>query len=78
VWLDWSTRLLTILALLTILTGLVVLGLPDAMEGQEIVRLDTTHSVRVADLVGAILVGVGALLTWATVLTWQRRRIIER
>jgi hypothetical protein len=78
VWLDWSTRLLTLLALSVILTGLVVLGLPDTMEGQEIVRLDTTHSVRVADLVGAGLVGVGTLLTWATVLTWQRRRIIER
>ena len=77
-WLDWGTRLLTVLALLTILAGLVVLGLPDTMEGEEIVRLDTTHSLRVADLVGAGLVGLGALLTWSTVLAWQRSRIIER
>ena len=74
-WLDWSTRLLTLLALLTTVIGLVVLGLPDTMEGEELVRLDATHSFRRADMIGAGLVGVGVLLTWVTVLAWQRRRI---
>lgn len=73
-WIEWGARLITILALLTTIGGLVVLGLPDAMEGPEIIRLDATHSLRVADLIGAAMVGVGAIVTWATVLAWQRRR----
>ena len=59
----------------TTLIGLVILALPDDLEGPQMVRLDATHSVHVADLIGAGVVGVGALMTWATVLAWQRRRI---
>ena len=74
-WKKWATRLLTILALIAVVGGLVVLALPDDMEGQELVKLDATHSVRVADLVGAGMIGAGALLIWVTVLAWQRRHI---
>ena len=74
-WLDWATRLFTILALVITLIGLVILALPDRLEGQQMVRLDAAHSVHVADLIGAGLVGAGGLTTWAAVLTWQRRRI---
>jgi hypothetical protein len=75
VLLEWGVRLVTILALLTILGGLLILALPDTMEGQLIIRLDKTHSIHKADLIGAALVGAGALMTWAAVLAWQRRRI---
>jgi drug/metabolite transporter (DMT)-like permease len=75
VWFDWGTRLLAILALLTIVAGLLVLSLPEMMEGQEIISLNKTHSLRVADLLGAALVGLGAVVAWATVLAWQRKRI---
>jgi hypothetical protein len=75
VWFEWGTRLITVLALLIIITGLVVLALPELMEGGEIVQLDKAHSLRVADLIGAAMVGAGALMTWGTVLAWQRRRI---
>jgi drug/metabolite transporter (DMT)-like permease len=75
VWFDWGTRLLAILALLTIVAGLLILSLPEAMEGQEVVSLNKTHSLRVADLLGAALVGLGALAAWATVLAWQRKRL---
>jgi hypothetical protein len=75
VWFDWGVRLLAILALVSIVAGLVVLALPDAMEGQVIIPVNTTHSLRVADLLGAALVGAGALVTWATLLAWQRKRI---
>jgi hypothetical protein len=72
---EWGARLLAILALVIIISGLAVLALPDTMEGDEMIELDPTHSVHVADLVGALLVGCGILLTWGTVLAWQRRRI---
>jgi drug/metabolite transporter (DMT)-like permease len=75
VWFDWGTRLLAILALLTIVVGLLILSLPETMEGQEIISLNKTHSLRVADLLGAALVGLGAVVAWATVLAWQRKRI---
>lgn len=74
-WFDWGTRLLAILALLTIVAGLLILSLPEEMEGQEVVSLNKTHSLRVADLLGAALVGLGALAAWATVLAWQRKRL---
>jgi drug/metabolite transporter (DMT)-like permease len=74
-WIDWGTRLITILALLTIIIGLVVLALPDPQEGREMIRLDATHCLRVADLIGAALVAIGALLIWAALLAWQRKRI---
>ena len=73
--LDWGTRLLTILALLTTVAGLVILALPDSMEGEEVIHLNASHGLRVADLIGAVIVGLGAILTWVAVLAWQRRRI---
>jgi hypothetical protein len=75
VWFDWGTRLFAILALVTIVAGLLVLSLPETMEGQEIISLNKTHSLRVADLLGAALVGLGVVVAWATVLAWQRRRL---
>lgn len=74
-WFEWGVRLISILALLTIVVGLLILALPEMMEGQEIVSLDKTHSLRAADLLGAALVAAGAVLTWAAVLAWQRKRI---
>ena len=73
-WLEWGVRLIAILALVTIIAGLLILALPDAAEGREMIRLDSAHSLRVADLIGAGMVGAGAVVTWATVLAWQRKR----
>ena len=72
---DWGTQIITILALVIIISGMVVLALPELMEGGEILQLDKTHSLHLADLVGAIMIGAGAIMAWAAVLTWQRRRI---
>jgi hypothetical protein len=74
-WVEWSIRLLTVLALVAIVVGLVVLALPEPMEGKEMIRLDAAHGLRVADLIGAGLVGAGALLTWVSALAWQRQYI---
>jgi len=77
VWGEWSLRIAAVLAVLILLAGLIVLALPDEMEGKQLVRLDDTHSLRVADVVGAVMVAGGALLAWAAVLTWQRKTIQE-
>ena len=74
-WLDWGTSLITLLALLTIVAGLVILGLPDRMEGPLMIQLDSAHSLSVTDLLGAGLVAIGAFVTWVTVLVWQRKRL---
>jgi hypothetical protein len=72
---EWAVRFASILALVTILVGLLVLALPDTLEGREVISLDKTHSLSVADLVGAALTGAGALMAWGIVLAWQRKRI---
>lgn len=73
--LDWGARLFTLLALFIILAGLIVLALPDAEEGPIVVQLDPSHSLRVADFVGAGLIGIGMIIIWTSVLAWQRKRI---
>jgi hypothetical protein len=60
---------------LVVVIGLLVLALPDTKEGPELLQLDSAHSLRVADFIGAGLVAAGALAIWVTVLAWQRRRI---
>jgi hypothetical protein len=75
VWIQWGARLVTLLALLTVIAGLVVLALPEAREGPELVRLDATRSLHVTDVIGAGMVAVGVLLIWVAVLAWQRKRI---
>jgi hypothetical protein len=75
VWVEWGARLVTLLALLIVIAGLLVLALPEAGEGAEVVRFDAAHGLRVADFVGAVMVAAGVLSIWATVLAWQRRRI---
>jgi hypothetical protein len=76
-WVKKGTRWVALIALLIILIGLVVLGLPDRVEGAKVVQWSSSHSLRVADLIGALMVGGGTLLVWATVLAWQRAHIGE-
>jgi hypothetical protein len=76
-WFERGMCLGAIVALLIIVIGLVVLALPDTMEGQVVVSWSAYHSLRVADLVGGVLVAGGAGLTWITALAWQRTRIEE-
>jgi hypothetical protein len=74
-WFKWGVRIFVILALVMLVAGLVVLALPDEVEGQQLIQLDDTHSVRVADVVGAAMAAGGALLAWVTVLAWQRKTV---
>jgi hypothetical protein len=76
-WFERGMCLGAIVALLIIVVGLVVLALPDTMEGRVMVSWGAYHSLRVADLVGCVLVAGGAGLTWITALAWQRNRIEE-
>lgn len=74
-WIQWGAHLVTLLALLTVIAGLLVLALPEARQGPELVRLSATRSLHVADFIGAVTVAVGVVLIWATVLAWQRKCI---
>lgn len=74
-WFDWSVRLITTLALLTIVIGLVVLALPSDMEGEVMIRLDNLTTLSTADLIGTGLAVIGVVATWVTLIFWQRIRI---
>ena len=74
-WIERGSNLITGLALLVVISGLLVLALPESKEGTELIQLDAAHRLTVADFVGATMVAVGALLIWVTILVWQRKRI---
>lgn len=76
-WAERGIRTAAILALLVLLAGLIVLALPDEMEGQQLFQLDAAHSLHIADIVGTVMVLVGAALTWVAVWTWQRKTLHE-
>ncbi|RMF32814.1 MAG: hypothetical protein D6759_07750 [Chloroflexi bacterium] len=66
------TRGLAILALLTLLLGLLFLALPDAYEGPMLYRINDAHAIRLVDGVGALLLLIGTSLAWTAALLWQR------
>ena len=72
---DWRVLLLSTLAFLTLLAGLLALAIPDSDEGGVILSLDDAHSVRELDGMGFVLVGIGGALAWGAGLLWQRRMI---
>jgi len=72
---DSRVVLLSVLALLLLLVGLVVLALPDPYEGRVLYEMDPTHSVRAVDMVGLGLVVTGGLSAWGAGWLWQRRTL---
>ncbi len=68
----WYIITLAALAVLLLLAGLVALILPDDYEGQEIYRIDRTHTIRVLDLGGGILLLIGCAVAWVAGAMWQR------
>ncbi len=71
--LQWQVILLAALAVVMLLAGLVVSLLPDSQEGPILYRLDGQHAISAIDLLGAVLLIVGSILSWSAGLLWQRR-----
>lgn len=69
---NWRVLLLSGLGCLLILAGLVVLALPDSYEGLVLYSLDSTHAIRVLDVVGLAMVVVGGTAAWGAGWVWQR------
>ncbi|HID88563.1 MAG TPA: hypothetical protein EYH27_03670 [Anaerolineales bacterium] len=67
--------LLSALAILLLLAGLVALALPDPYEGRVLYEVDPAHSVRTVDVGGLGLVLVGGVTAWGAGWLWQRRMI---
>jgi hypothetical protein len=65
--------MLAVLALLLLLAGLLALILPEDYEGPEVYSIDAMHSIRLLDLVGAVLLIMGCGAAWVAGLFWQRR-----
>lgn len=69
---DWRVLVLSALSLLILLTGLIMLSLPDSYEGGILYAFDDEHSVRRLDLIGLLLVVVGGAVAWGGGLLWRR------
>lgn len=70
---DWRVLLFSAIACLVLLTGLLMLALPDSYEGRMLIEFDDTHSVRLLDGIGLGLAAAGAAIAWLTGLRWRRR-----
>jgi len=70
---DWRVLLLSAAAFLTLLTGLLVLALPDPYEGGVIYAVDADHSIRTLDGIGLALVALGEVVVWGAGLLWRRK-----
>lgn len=71
--LDWRVLLLSTIGILVILTGLVVLAMPDSYEGGVLYNLDASHSVRTLDGIGLALVILGGTMTWGAGALWKKQ-----
>ncbi|HHS97445.1 MAG TPA: hypothetical protein ENK08_06040 [Chloroflexi bacterium] len=70
---DPRVVLLSALALLLLIGGLIALALPDPYEGQIVYEMDPAHSVRTVDVGGLGLVLIGGAAAWGAGWLWQRR-----
>lgn len=72
---DWRVLLLSGGAFLIILSGFLVLALPDSYEGGTLYVLDVAHSVRTLDGVGVVLLALGGIMAWGAGVLWQQRSV---
>ncbi|MEE8389496.1 MAG: hypothetical protein V3S14_01695 [Anaerolineae bacterium] len=76
--LQWQVILLAALGVLLLLSGLVVLILPDPYEGPEFYRFDEQHAIRALDALGLLLLVLGCAVAWSAGGLWQRRMYKDR
>lgn len=71
--LHWQVILLSALALLLLISGLVALVLPEPYEGPALYQFDDQHVVRALDLAGAMLLVLGCLAACGAGFSWHRK-----
>jgi drug/metabolite transporter (DMT)-like permease len=71
--LQWQVILLAALAVLLLIAGLVILILPDTLEGPVVKQIDGAHAIRAFDVLGSVLLALGCALSWSAGALWQRR-----
>jgi len=76
--LQWQVILLAALGVLLLVTGLVILILPDPYEGPEFFHFDEQHAIRALDALGTLLLVLGCAVAWSAGGLWQRRMYKDR
>jgi len=70
---QWRVILLSALAVLLQIAGLLSLALPDRYEGPILYALNEGHSIYSLDGLGALLLLVGCFVAWSAGAIWQRQ-----
>ena len=63
-----------LLSLSFLISGLVLVAIPDSMSGDVVLTFTANHGLREADLIGLALLVAGIGLTWLTGWVWQWRQ----
>jgi hypothetical protein len=70
---QWRVILLSVLAVILQLAGLLSLALPQRYEGPMLYAINEQHSIYALDGLGAILLLLGCLVAWSAGAVWQRQ-----
>jgi len=70
---QWRVILLSALAVLLQVAGLVSLVLPDRYEGPLLYAINEQHSICALDGLGALLLLIGCFVAWSAGVVWQRQ-----
>ena len=70
---QWRVILLSALAVLLQIVGLLSLALPDRYEGPMLYALNEQHSIYTLDGLGGLLLLVGCCVAWSAGAVWQRQ-----
>jgi hypothetical protein len=68
---NWLVIMLSGAGVLFILMGLMALAVPTTYEGMYIWQLDSDHTFRLMDAVGAFALAIGVVLTWLGGVLWK-------
>ena len=68
---NWLVMVLSAAGVIFILLGLMALALPTSYEGFYLWELDSDHSFRLMDAVGALALGLGVVLNWLGGTLWK-------
>ncbi len=68
---NWLVMALSAAGVIFILLGLMALALPTTYEGFYIWQMDSEHTFRLMDAVGAFALGLGVILNWLGATLWK-------